>query len=201
VPGTLVLDTDSSRADTLKATVHGTRGEGEVLFRSESFAEFLGGVAGLHVPPRGYQIVSLRIDRNSDRSYEVASIVADEIVRDSRVLRRGKPRTPISRASNDEIRTCVACGMRIMTRGSDSPGWKGIQMNPDVLAFDYYCIKPACVEKRDEAIERAKVNWGYAPAEPDLSTMKDTLPPPVPRGSEVEKEEVTVRMPPSKPFL
>lgn len=210
VPGTLVLDTDSSRADTLKATVHGTRGEGEVLFRADSFAERAGGIGALP-PPRGYQLASFVIDHLTGRTYEVASVVVEEIVQGARHLRRGKPKTPVPKGANDEIRTCVACGMRVMFRGGEHNGWKGIQMHPDVLTYDYYCIKPACVEKRDEAIERAKVNWGYAPAEPEPITMRDDETPAprtsatvVPRGSQVEGEkpvESKYGPPPDKPFL
>lgn len=209
VPGTLVLDTESSRADTLKATVHGTRGEGEVLFRAESFSEKLGGLGALP-PPRGFQLLSIVLDP-SGRSYELATVLGDEIVQGARILRRGKPKTPIPKGANDEIRMCVACGMRVMFRGGEHSGWKGIQMHPDVLTYDYYCIKPACVEKRDEAIERAKVNWGYAPAEPEPIVMRDEEPPastagatPVPRGAAVEGERPVKSPygpPPDKPFL
>lgn len=213
VPATLILDTDSSRGDTLKVTVHGTRGQGEILFRGESFAEANAEIErSKYNPPKGYTMVQLRLERDV---YMVASIMAPEILQGARQLRRGRPRTPISRFANDEIHQCVACGWRVMSRGSDHEGWKGIQMRPEDLDHDYYCTKPACIDRRDEAIEQAKINWGMVTSSPISSYVEAVVPATVaatasttvvPKGAVAESAEGAATgpkygPPADKPFL
>lgn len=174
-PGTLTLDTDSGRGETLKAEILSTRGRGGLLFQGEVWAERLDPNLPIYAGrcPPGYQLVKFELDAPDSvgpRSvYAIYTVVASEILQSAKVMRRGKPRVPVSRFSKDEIYTCCGCGQQAMARGSDNVGWKGIQMFPDKGTYDYYCNKPACIEVRDHAIDVAKINWG----------MADTSPPPV----------------------
>lgn len=196
VPGTLVIDSVSTRSDTLSVTFHGTRGEGERLARGESFTEGVG--SGPSVP-RGYDIVVFTTGRDGDPRppIVVASIVAAEILQATRQFRRTKPKTPRPKTANDEIRVCVCCGARTMAKSAD--GWKGIQMHPDRTAVDYYCNKIPCIERRDAAIEEAKVNWGYGEAPKPAVTpgVTQVTSPADDKGT----DQKNYGPPPEKPFL
>lgn len=171
-PATLTLDTASSRSETLSFEVHSTRGRGACLMRGEVWSErrVTGSIMmgqtmeALSACPPGHDVVQLVMDGPSvseKRTVHVFTVVADEILRGARDLRRTKPQTPTTKTADDEVWKCSSCGMRTMSRGSDNPGWKGVQMTPTKPEYTYFCGKPACAKARDEAIEVAKVNWGY----------------------------------------
>ncbi len=189
-PAILTLNTTSARSDTLGVTIDNARGSTGILFQGESYREAMV-PAGLP-PPLGYKVVSFSLDRlGGGLVYMVATVAAEELLQTAREFRRGKPKTPIPKGSNDEVHECVSCHMRVMSRGADREGWKGLQMQPTSMTIDYYCNKAVCIEKRDEAIEVAKVNWG-------LTTPVSTEPEPV---KNEEKKAEGYGPPPEKPFL
>lgn len=204
-PSTLALDSASPRAETLGFVVTSTRGRGSLLARGEVWAERrvpLGTVRQTPVP-RGYEIIEFRLVSNEaqaalDRQagqesvYAFATVVADEVLQGARTMRRAKPKTPAGKTVDDEIWKCAACGAKTMSRGSDNPGWKGVQMSPKSPIYTYYCGKKACGEERDKAIEVAKVNWGY---ESTAGAQPEKQPAPA------EATESKYGPPASKPFL
>lgn len=184
-PGTLVLSSVSSRPDTLSFEVYSTRGRTPLLFKGESWREWRlppdhEGALGGRPCPIGHEVVRLVGGREGEH-HDFVTVVADEILVGAKALRRTKPKTPISKFANDDVWVCACCGLRVMSRGSDNPGWKGVQMSPDSPVYTYYCPKPACVEALNAAIEQAKVNWGYedtsdAPPEQDAPPDGDPEP-------------------------
>ena len=58
----------------------------------------------------------------------------------------------------DELMTCRGCRLTVLARG-DWKGWKGIQLDPAVAELTWFCNKKACVEARDEAMEKAMRTW------------------------------------------
>lgn len=187
-PCTLAVDSASSRSETLAFAVTSTRGRGSLLARGEAWAEkrqpraFVGQTPA----PRGHEVIEFRLapteaqaqlDREAGVAavYAFATVVGDEIIQGTKDLRRNKPRTPSGRMADDEIWTCKSCGARTMSRGSDHPGWKGVQMSPKSPTYTYFCGKAPCGDERDKAIEVAKVNWGY---ESTAGADPEKQPPP-----------------------
>lgn len=175
-PSTLIVDSTSGRPETLAFSVTSTRGRGSLLFKGVVWAErrdpamLIVGASRLH----GYEIVRFEMDEphpGARQIYGFATVVADEILRGMKDMRRTKPVVPVSKHTKDEFWTCVACGIKTMSRGSDNTGWKGVQMRPADAVLVYFCAKSACRGEFDKAVETAKVNWGYedttgAPPEP-----------------------------------
>lgn len=161
-PGTLVLDLASSHPETLAFQVFSTRGRGALLYQGETWAERRDPPGSYPLCPSGYEILRFDTNRESTDSFSFFTVVADEILAGAKALRRSKPRPkPATKFADDETWTCACCGLRVMSRGSDNPGWKGVQMSPSSPVYTYYCTKPKCVEARDQAIDQAKINWGY----------------------------------------
>jgi hypothetical protein len=171
-PATLTLDTASGRSETLSFEIRSDRGRGFSIMRGETWSErrVVGSIMmgqtmeALSVCPPGHDVVQLVLDgpeTNNKRTCHVFTVVSDEILTGARELRRSKPKTPTPKMANDEVWKCSSCGMKTMSRGSDNPGWKGVQMSPKKPEYTYFCGKPACAQARDAAIEVAKVNWGY----------------------------------------
>ncbi len=201
VPAVMTIDTVSARSDTLTVTVDSTRGTGGRLFQAQVYSERENhGSLLMYIPPQGYSKVEFNLDRvppveGPRHTYTVASIMVDEILQATRQLRRSKPRTPLPKTANDEVLTCVSCGMSVMSRGSDREGWKGLQMNPESVLVDYYCNKNICIERRDAAIEVAKANWG-------LSTPEvQGTPEPIKNEEKKAEGQSPYGPPPEKPFL
>jgi hypothetical protein len=168
-PSTLTLDSESSRYETIKAEVYSTRGVNRLLFRGEAVRLIVNvpdhrALAGV-VLQRGHYAGILDC---GDHQYVFSTLVQPELVATERKLRRAKIKPPTTRLQNDEIWQCVSCNLRVMSRGSENPGWKGVQLTPEDPKYDYYCAKPSCVIQRDAAIEIARINWGYPPASEEV---------------------------------
>lgn len=164
-PATLLLDSASSKNETLSFRVTSTRGRGSLLFQGEVF-KVVRRTDPSPTAPHGYERLTFELGqgslvRDGAGDYVCATVVDAEIIQAAKAMIREKPKRPVTKMATDEIRECVSCHARVMSRGSDNAGWKGIQMKPDVAKVDWYCLNDPCIAARGIAITQAKANWGY----------------------------------------
>ena len=51
---------------------------------------------------------------------------------------------PKGRMADDAIQTCASCFAKVMERGSDTVGWKGIQLTDEPTILSWYCPREVC---------------------------------------------------------
>lgn len=56
---------------------------------------------------------------------------------------------------------CHSCGIRILLKGGDQDGWKGVHRHPDdAESFVWFCPKDICRAAFRDTVEESKKNWG-----------------------------------------
>ncbi len=103
--------------------------------------------------------------------------------------------------SDDVILRCAGCHSEVMERGSDTVGWKGVQLTDDPLILSWYCPRDVCKQTMRIAfstrVREMRIARGLDPNPPPRQTMKEGYKlPRSPMGIGKEGSGHTMALPP-----